>query len=531
MAIDRASAVKKAEDLVREGKIDLAIEEYVRLVEDQPGELGAANALGDLYAKAGNRVAAVAQFVQIGDHHRDSGFVPKAVAFYKKALKVDPASDHALSQLATIAVEQELFADATLYLNRLLQRRREQNNEAGVAECLVRIGGFPTASADAKVAAARASANYLPAGETVRLWLDAADALVRASREREAVDVLMQASSLDPGDVALRSRVALACATTGQIDRARAFLSFETAGDHPDLLLALAEHALADGRDDEARRALERVMAVAPDRRAEAETMLQPLVARSTPAPSPNEVPTDFFAVEDPPLDAAAAAGSGEAEPVAEFETEAAPQAEVVPEPAPAPEPEAAVEDAITVVEEAVVEETPVEEEAVYVVPDDEPEPAAIEVAPGPEPQLEPDPEPEPLPVAEPEPEPVAAVEAPPPPEATPAELESIATLTAAAQNPALQFQASAQLGRLLLRLGRPRDGIEWLERATLAATFVREQRLDVMYELADALERNGEGGRALDVFADLDFDAASYRDVPERMAALRRALEERRPT
>jgi hypothetical protein len=131
--------------------------------------------------------------------------------------------------------------------------------------------------------------------------------------------------------------------------------------------------------------------------------------------------------------------------------------------------------------------------------------------------------------VVEPEPAPVAAVEAEPPQEATPAELESIATLTAAAQNPALQFMASAQLGRLLLRLGRTRDGIEWLERATQAATFVREQRLDVMYELADALERNGEPARALDVFADLDFDAASHRDVPERMAALRRALEERR--
>jgi hypothetical protein len=32
------------------------------------------------------------------------------------------------------------------------------------------------------------------------------------------------------------------------------------------------------------------------------------------------------------------------------------------------------------------------------------------------------------------------------------------------------------------------------------------------MYELADALERAGERARALDVFADLDFDAASFR-------------------
>jgi hypothetical protein len=133
--------------------------------------------------------------------------------------------------------------------------------------------------------------------------------------------------------------------------------------------------------------------------------------------------------------------------------------------------------------------------------------------------EAEPAPEPEPAPAPPPEPVPVQS--------ASRADLDSIAALTAAAQNPSLQFQASAQLGRLLLRLGRERDGIEWLEKASQAATPAREQRLDVMYELADALERAGERARALDVFADLDFDAASYRDVPERMAALRRGLEE----
>ena len=195
MAIDRGTTVKKAEDLVREGRPELAIAEYLRLVEDQPGDVGAANALGDLYVKVGHRAQAVARFVQIGDSHRDSGFVPKAVAFYKKALKIDPASDHALSQLAQIAIEQALYADATLYLNRLLQRRREQSNEAGVAECLVRLGGFPTATADAKMAAARAAAGHFPATEASRLWVDAADALERAGRPREALDVLMQADA------------------------------------------------------------------------------------------------------------------------------------------------------------------------------------------------------------------------------------------------------------------------------------------------------------------------------------------------
>ena len=576
MGIDRESAVRKAEDLVREGKIDLAIEEYLRLAEDQPGDFGAANALGDLYARVGKRTAAANQFVQIGDSQRDSGFVPKAVAFYKKALKVDPASDHALSQLAQIAVEQELYADATLYLNRLIQRRREQNNEAGVAECLVRLGGFPTATADAKMAAARAAATHVAADQAARLWLDAADALDRAGRPREAVDVLMQASSLSPDDALLRRRVAEACAATGQIERARAFLSFETAGDHPDLLLALAEHSLAEGRDDDARRALERVIEVAPDRRVEAEAMLAPLV------------PADSSTVDvDGPVDLTVAFGSGadevvsEPEPAAALEPEPEPESalpsgareiewspvlgdtndftpepvETTPQPvAVAPEPVEVAPEPVEVAPEPAEwvpapSDEPAEDDAVYVVSDDAPAEAVDEVfelaMPEPEPEPEPVPEPEPIPeplaaveespapvAVEPAPEPQRQPEPQPEPvaaDASQADLESIAALTAAAQNPALQFQASAQLGRLLLRLGRTREGIEWLERATQAATSVREQRLDVMYEFADALERAGEQTRALDVFADLDFDAASFRDVPERMAALRRALEEGR--
>ena len=72
---------------------------------------------------------------------------------------------------------------------------------------------------------------------------------------------------------------------------------------------------------------------------------------------------------------------------------------------------------------------------------------------------------------------------------------------------------------------------VTWAARAGVQLVQVREQRLDVMYELADVLERTGEPARALDVFADLDFDAASYRDVPERISALRRGMGEGRAT
>ena len=62
MAVDREAALKRAEKLLRQGKLDGAIEEYVRLIDDQPRDWNAINALGDLYVRAGDVDRAIAQF-------------------------------------------------------------------------------------------------------------------------------------------------------------------------------------------------------------------------------------------------------------------------------------------------------------------------------------------------------------------------------------------------------------------------------------------------------------------------------------
>ena len=61
MSIDRAQTLRNAEKLIRQGKIDAGIAEYVRLVEDSPHDWNAKNVLGDLYARAGQTEKAIAQ--------------------------------------------------------------------------------------------------------------------------------------------------------------------------------------------------------------------------------------------------------------------------------------------------------------------------------------------------------------------------------------------------------------------------------------------------------------------------------------
>ena len=90
MASDRDDTLKKAEKLLRQGRLDQAIAEYVRVVEANPRDWASANTLGDLYVRAGQAQQAAAQYSRIAKHFVDDGFYPKAAALYKKILKIQP---------------------------------------------------------------------------------------------------------------------------------------------------------------------------------------------------------------------------------------------------------------------------------------------------------------------------------------------------------------------------------------------------------------------------------------------------------
>ena len=84
MALDRAAKLRNAEKLLRQGKPDAAITEYLLIVEDQPRDWNTANILGDLYVRSGQIDKAVDQFARIADGLNQDGFLPKAIALYKK---------------------------------------------------------------------------------------------------------------------------------------------------------------------------------------------------------------------------------------------------------------------------------------------------------------------------------------------------------------------------------------------------------------------------------------------------------------
>ena len=90
MPFDREGTLRKAEKLFRQGRLDLAIVEYRAVIDDQPSDWNTANTLGDLYFRTGQVDRAIAEYTRIAEHLATEGFLPKAVALYKKILKIKP---------------------------------------------------------------------------------------------------------------------------------------------------------------------------------------------------------------------------------------------------------------------------------------------------------------------------------------------------------------------------------------------------------------------------------------------------------
>lgn len=503
MPIDREKTLKNADKLLRQGKIDGAIEQYVRLVEEQPGDWTSINTLGDLYLRSGEIERAIAEFTRVADYLFDEGFLPKAAALYKKSLKIQGQHEHTLSRLAEIAERQGLLVDAKTYLRQLEQVRRKRGDEAGVAECRTRLRALEETGEQPAAAGPAPAELHPPTIESVgddpgRLFALAQRELA-SGNELHARAVLTRVLTLDPsrhGDV---TQIALDLARGGRIESAFGCID------------VVADAALLEGDWQRAANALQTFVAAVPHIPA-----LIKLVEVCVDAGLDELMRSAQALLADAYLDAGLGA---EARMISADLLETEPDCDAHAERLKRAFGLLGVADADRKVAD-------MRGRGGAAAPRREPvEPLLVDASP---------PEPDEIDLSE-----ETTIGLRRPEQTSPggtdrydAAMELLAAgriddaiwaLEAAARVPKTRVKAMRELGRLYLERGELDAGVKWLERAADGPAATPEEGHAVLYELADALERLGEPGRALALLIDLDADAGDYRDVRARIDQLSR--------
>ena len=202
MTIDRERILQSAQKYVDRKRYDRAIEEYQRLVQDDPNDARTLLKIGDLQTRMQAYADAVATYDRVGQYYAAHGFALKAIAVYKQIREI--VRKHAPN---------------------LAQQYRHVAPR--LAEIYTQLG---------------------LTSDALSAYDEIATALSREGREREALDVFRTMLGLDPENPLPYLRYAEGCCRVQAVDEA--INSFWTAAE---LLLKLE-------RRDDALKVVERIL-------------------------------------------------------------------------------------------------------------------------------------------------------------------------------------------------------------------------------------------------------------------------------
>ncbi|MFQ5532524.1 MAG: tetratricopeptide repeat protein, partial [Candidatus Methylomirabilales bacterium] len=140
--MNKRKALEAAMSYVQMGKLDRAIAEYQAILKADPSDFNVLNSLGDLCARTGNKAEAIAHFMRLGQVYAQDALNLRAIAVYKKVLKLDPSHIEASLACGDMYAEQGLMADAKLQLQRVADhflQKGDRRKALEVYEKLIRV--------------------------------------------------------------------------------------------------------------------------------------------------------------------------------------------------------------------------------------------------------------------------------------------------------------------------------------------------------------------------------------------------------
>ena len=112
MAIDRVKVKKEADKYLTAGRVERAIDEFQKLIEDNPKDYNTLNQIGDLCVQIGRIKEGVEIHKRLGAAYERDGFHARAAAIFQKVVRNAPEDIDAAQRLADLYRQMNRPADA-----------------------------------------------------------------------------------------------------------------------------------------------------------------------------------------------------------------------------------------------------------------------------------------------------------------------------------------------------------------------------------------------------------------------------------
>ncbi|MDE3033924.1 MAG: tetratricopeptide repeat protein, partial [Acidobacteriota bacterium] len=257
MAIDRNKVKKEADKYLAAGKVDRAIEELRRLLEDNPKDLVTMNTIGDLYLQIRRIPEAVEVFRRLAIAHEREGFALKAVAILQKTMRSAPDDIDIAQRLADLYRQTNKIKEAVQVHLQVAEHFQKKGLIKRALEEFAKLVDLDPKNLKNKVRLADLYNKEGMKDRAAAIYLEVAESLAMEQMHAEAQQIMERAKAMvsTPQVFLTQSRLGVIqgdYATAAQHLRA----GLETNPRNTDLLEALAEIELRSGHPDRALEAL-----------------------------------------------------------------------------------------------------------------------------------------------------------------------------------------------------------------------------------------------------------------------------------
>jgi tetratricopeptide (TPR) repeat protein len=285
MAVQRDKVIASAEKLVAKGKIEPAIKEYERLLEDNPNDVNTLNRIGDLWVRINRNDEAVKVFGKIAAHYSKDGFFLKAIAIYKKINKLDPSQLDIYAKLADLYAKQGLAMEAKSQYQVLADYYLKHGDPGNALSIYRKISELDPNSINVHVKLADLYSQNNQTADALKEYDRVGRMLLKRGMLDEAVQVFRKALKIDASNVELVESLITALLEAKDFENATQIVdtSLESNRDNPRLLALLGRVQLAKGDVAAARNALERGVSADPNNASVREALADLYLKQSNP--------------------------------------------------------------------------------------------------------------------------------------------------------------------------------------------------------------------------------------------------------
>ncbi len=191
------SAPKRAVVCIQ-GQYEAAIAEWKKLIPESPADGSIFNSIGDLHLKRNANAEAITAYLQAAAAFRTEGSTLKAIAAYKKILKVDPARYEVYRHLGDLNAERGLLSSAVQDYLTFGKFYLKEGKSKEALDIYRKIVTQDPSNLDAQQRVAELCVQENLQDEAIKVYLQLGRERSAQQRHDEARDAYMAVLRLDP---------------------------------------------------------------------------------------------------------------------------------------------------------------------------------------------------------------------------------------------------------------------------------------------------------------------------------------------